>query len=1189
MHVKQSFYRSLLLSGSLMAAGAAGSFAQTPTGTISGVVSDSSGATLANATVTITNSETNVSQTLKTDGSGRYTQPFLTPGQYQVKVVAQGFTPTEQDDITVDVAQTHPIDFSLKVGSDSANVTVVATTPGLQTDNATTGQVITGKRILDLPLNGRNPFALAVLTPGVNNTSGPYGASTPSFAGSRNSNNEQELDGITNILPENNVGNNSSAYTPIVDSVDEFAVQTSVQTAEYGRFSGGLINLATRTGTNKLHGSLFEFNRDSIFDARDYFNNTGVKPSVLRNQAGGTLGGPLIKDRTFFFVAAEISRETDSATEVDSVATPEERTGDFSALLSGSNPVQLYDPHTVHAVPGSGGSVSYQRDPYPNNQIPMSQFSAAGQKILAFQPLPTETTSSGTNNYKPTGASTTNYYHYDIRVDHNWTQAWKTFVRFSHVENDSIPFADYAVNAAGQPTNGVASLGYNGPQTSTAYSLAYDNTFTLSPTLIFDVRYGLSRSTVNRTPFGGPFDITTLGLPSGLASIANYPSFPNINISGYSGIGSNGFVPLVENPTAHDALASFTKVLGGHNLKFGGEYRKLFLNFHQYGVPTGNFTFGQSWTQQTINQSASNQGNGFADLLLGLPENGAYQTNDPSTAAASEYYALYAQDSWKATNHVTVSYGLRWDMDQPRTERHNQLSYWDPTDVGPIPSVTPAVGVLCPACSNLMGSMHFVGTGSGQFGRQQINAHKLDFGPRLGVIWSPDDKWAVRAGFGIVFAPSVTQPAGSDGAAGTEGFSSTTNANFSLDSEKTIYTTLDNPFPTGYNLPLGAGNGPGTDIGNGISPSFLDNRNTRTPYSEQANVTIQRSLPGNTVVEIGYLYNQGQFLVVGDPGVPLDQVNPSYLSLGNALLNSVPNPFYGKITTPGATLAQPMVQQNQLLRPFPQYSSVTDYRKAGAYSNYNAITGRLDKRFSDGLTLLVSYTGAKLMDNSPAAVNYLGPQPVTYQNQYNPGGEYSVSPQDIGHQLVTSYTYELPFGPGRHFLGNVHGIAGGLITGWQTSGIVSYIGGNPVLVASTNDNSGLFLEGQRPILRTSNAKVGSQSRFQWFNKSIFDSAKNPSGVWEAPPQFTLGNAPRVLGNVRTPRLVNADLSAIKNTYFGRDERFNAQFRLEAFNALNHSWLGTPDTGINDGNFGMITGTATGYGHRQLQLAAKFNF
>ena len=1174
MYARQNFFRSLLLTSTMLASGAAGAFAQTPTGTIAGTVLDSTGASVANATVTVTNTATNVSQTLKTDAGGRYSQAFLNPGQYQVKVVATGFTPTQQNDVTVDVAQTHSVDFSLAVGSDTANVTVAATTPSLQTDDSTTGQVITGKRILELPLNGRNPFALAELVPGVNNTSGPYGASTPSFAGSRNSNNEQQLDGITNILPENNVGNNSSAYTPVVDSVDEFNVQTSVETAEYGRFSGGLINLATRTGTNKFHGDLFEFNRDSILDATDYFAT--VKPALLRNQAGGTFGGPIYRDKTFFFVGAQISRTTSSQTEVDSVATAAERTGDFSALLAQATPVQLYDPTKVTAVTTNGQTV-YNRTPYPNNQIPAGEFSNAGAKILAFQPLPNVNTASLNNNYLATGTMTDNNYQFDVRVDQNWSQTWKSFVRYSQYHDTNVPFADFPQN------NGAASLGYGGPATATSHSFAYDNTFTLSPTLVLDLRYGFSRSTEDRTPFGGEFDITQLGLPGSLASIADYGEFPYISIgNGYSSIGPSGYVALLENPSVHDVLGSFTKIIGGHSLKYGGEYRKLFLNFHQYGVPTGQFSFSQSWTQAQVNNSAAGGGNPFADLLLGLPDSG-YQSNDPTFATSGNYYALYAQDTWKATPHVTLSYGLRWDADQPRTERHNQLSYWNPADPSPIQSGPVAAGVLCPNCTNLTGSMHFVGTAGGQFGRQQVNTHKLDFGPRFGAIWSPSEQWAIRGGFGIVFAPSAVQPAGTSGGAGTEGYSTDTNANFSFDSERTIATTLDNPFPNNsYNLPAGAAGGAGTDLGNTIMSSFLTNGNSRTPYSEQADLTIQRSLPGQTVVELGWLYNQGQFLISGDPGIPFDQVNPSYLSLGSTLQDLVPNPFYGIITTPGSALAQPTIQRSQLLKPFPQYANVIEYRKSGAHSNYNAITARLDKRFAQGLTLLVSYTGAKLLDNSPAAVTYLGPYSSTYENQYNPEGEYSVSPQDIGHQLVSSYTYELPFGPGRRYLSNIHGIASGFVSGWQSSGIVSYIGGNPVIVGGlSSDVSGLGLLGNgRPDVSTYNVKLSNPTRNQWFNTAAFST----------PAQFTIGNAPRTLANVRTPRDVDADLSAIKNTYFGNDQHYNLQLRFEFFNAFNHAWLAPPDAGVNDGsNFGKITNTATGYNPRNIQLAAKFLF
>ena len=1170
----QKLFLRTALAGACLASRLVG-LAQTPTGTIAGVISDPTGATVANATVTVRNLETSQTQIIKTDGSGRYLVPLLTPGQYSVHIEASGFRPAQQDNITVEVSETHPVDMALSVGNDAQSVTVEATTSNLQTESATTGQVITGKRILDLPLNGRNPFDLAALVPGVSTVGG---ASTPHIAGSRNANNEQQLDGVSNILPENNVGNNSSAYQPIVDSVQEFNVQTSVLQPEYGRFSGGVINLATRTGTNTFHGSVFEFNRNQIFDAKDYFNNTQPKPALSRNQIGGTVGGPLIiphlyngRDKTFYFFAYENSRETDSHTETDSVATAAERKGDFSALLPTT---VIYDPHTAHQATytdSNGQQVTgYVRDPYPGNIIPASQLNAVGLAALSYMPLPNAP--GLINNYNATGSSKNNYYHFDLRLDHNWTNNWHSFLRFSHIEDDSLGFSDYP----GADT--VASQGYNNNASSTAYSVSYDNTFTITPTLLVEARYGFSRSAVLGVPFGGNFNPTQLGLPSSIAAFANAQVFPRFNIgNGYSSIGGSGYVSLLENPSAHDPSASIIKIKGGHEMKFGVEYRKLFLNFHQYGEPSGEFDIDQTWTQSVVGDSTQGGGNPFASLVLGLPY-GGYITKDPTFATASSYIAVYGQDTWRATSHLTLNYGLRWDMEIPRTERHNQLSYWNIDDASPLGAIAPAAGVLCPACGSLKGAMHFVGTASGQNGRRQAPSQKLDFGPRVGFAYSPDSKTVIRGGFGIVFAPSALQPAGTSGGAGTEGFNTTTNASFSFDSERTINTTLSNPFPDGFQIPLGAGNGPGTDLGNGISSSFFPS--VKNPYSEQANFTIQRSLPSNTVVEVGYLYNQGIHLIDVDPGTPYDQVDPKYLSLGSALQKQVPNPFYGKITAamaPGSPLIQPTIQQNYLLRPFPQYNGVQDYRKPTAMSNYNAITLRADKRFAQGLSLLVAYTGAKLMDNSPAAVNYLGPVSTTYVNQYNPRGEYSVSPQDVNHQLVTSYTYELPFGNGRQFLGSSHGIGNSLVSGWQTSGIVSYIGGTPVVVGAANDNSYLFTEGQRPVMTSFDAKLDNPTRFKWFNTALFSN----------PAPYTLGNAPRTLGNVRTPRLVNADLSAIKNTYFGADKRYNAQFRFEAFNALNHSQLAAPDTGVNDATFGTITSQANT--SRQVQLAVKFVF
>ncbi len=1177
---QQRSIRSLLLSTSFIAGSA---LAQSPTGTISGTILDTSGATVANATVTITNTGTSVSQTAHTDAAGRYSQGNLNPGDYQVTVVAPGFTPAQQNAVTVDIAQTHPVDFSLAVGSDTAQVTVQATTPELQTDTATTGQVITGKRILDLPLNGRNPYDLAILVPGVNNVgTGAGSSSTPHIAGSRNANSEVQLDGISTILPENNVGNGTEAYQPIVDSVAEFNVQTTVLPADYGRFSGGVINVATRTGTNAFHGDLYEFNRDSSFTARDYFAapNSPVSPSQ-RNQAGGSLGGPFIKDRTFFYAGAQISRETDSVTETDSVATALERQGNFSELLAQPTPIRIYDPRSAQAgtYTNSSGQVvtGFVRTPYANNIIPANQFSPAGLAALSFQPSPNVPGAGLFNNYVSTGATTNNFYQFDTRVDHNWTPGWHTFVRFSHLASTYTPFADYTVNAAGQPTNGIASQDFQGgPSQGGGYNFAFDNTLTLSPSLLLDIRYGFNRATTNRTPTGGTFDVTQVGLPAALRS-NNFQAFPSYGIgNGYSGIGSTGYVPLLQNPSSHILVANISKVKGAHSLRFGFEFRKLFLNFYQYGYPQGQFNFSQNFTQNVVNDTSAGGGNPFASLLLGTGDSGQY-TIDPSFATAGAYYAGYAEDTWRVTNTFTVSYGLRWDADQPRTERHNQLSYFNPNDISPINSLV-AANPLYPALGNLRGATHFVGTGSGQFGRQQTNTHKLDFGPRIGLIWSPDPNWAVRAGFGLVYASSTVQPAGTTGGAGTEGFNTNTSTPFSFDSERTVNATLDNPYPTGLQLPLGAASGLGNNIGTGIQDSFLTNGNTRTPYSEQANLTIQRTLPGQTIIEVGWLMNLGKFLVQGNPGVPFDQVNPSYLSLGSALQTQVPNPFYGIITTPGSPLAQPTIQQNYLLRPFPQYNGVTEYRKDTAFSNYNALTVRADKRFAQGLTLLFSFTAGKLFDNSASAVTFLGPTSVTYNNQYNPAAEYALSPQDVSRDLVTSYTYELPFGPGRRFLGSSHGILGTLLGGFQTSGIVSWISGTPITLGAATDNSQLFTLGERPTQSSPNAKLPNATRDHYFNTALFSN----------PAPYTLGNARRTLDNIRTPQLVNTDLSAIKNNHFGPDGRYNLELRLEGFNAFNHVQLSAPDTGVNDGsNFGRITSAANS--PRQVQLAAKFYF
>jgi hypothetical protein len=371
--------------------------------------------------------------------------------------------------------------------------------------------------------------------------------------------------------------------------------------------------------------------------------------------------------------------------------------------------------------------------------------------------------------------------------------------------------------------------------------------------------------------------------------------------------------------------------------------------------------------------------------------------------------------------------------------------------------------------------------------------------------------------------------------------------------------------------------GPSTDIGSGIGDSFFGGY--RNPYAEQWNVNVQYSLPSQTTLEVGYLGNHGLFLIDGDPGRNYDQLPLSDLALGNQLLNNVPNPFFGIITTPGSALSQPMIQERYLLRPYPQYDGVQSFRKPQAESKYNAMTVKLDKRFSHGLALLGSFTWSKLYDNSASAVNYLGPTSQTFANAYAPQDEWALSAQNVTRQLVVSYVYELPFGHGKALLRDVNGLVNRLVGGWETVGLASFSTGTPVVLAAVQNETNIFTFGQRPDWSGQSAVIGDKTLAHWFNTSVFSQ----------PAEFTIGNAPRTLSNVYNPGVNNWSISFFKNNYFGAEGRFNLQFRLEMFNAFNHPQFGAPDANVNDGTFGQINSMGSFYSPRNIQLALKFNF
>jgi hypothetical protein len=1158
---------------------ALGASAQTPTGTFQGTIQDPQGAAVAGAIVKLTNTATGIVKTATSDSNGRYLLPFLEPGTYTVTVEAQGFRPAAQEKVVLEVAQTRSVDFTLSVGALTERVEIVATAPVLDTQTSSMGEVIQTRTINDLPLNGRNPFDLATLVPTVSD----IGNSTiPHIGGSRNSVSEEQIDGQTNILPENNVGDNYTAYNPIVDSVQEFSVQTNSLAAEYGRFGGGTISLITKSGGDTYHGSAFLFARNGIFDALAFLSPPGsTKGDFHRYQSGGTFGGRIPKlggtKKTFFFVAYENSQENNQASETDNLPNPAWYTGatagDFSSLIPAGHdcnaaPIAgcVYDPLTVDTA-------TNVRQAFPGNIIPQNRLSAVALKMLSFYPAP-NVVGNGFN-YSVLGATTNTYSHWDTRLDHNFTTNWHSFFRLSHLDGHSTPLSDY---------NNPASQGFDGPQHYGAWSASFNNTFTFTPTLLGELRAGITRATVLRTGSGGPFDPTSLGFPAYVSQVNGSQGqiFPRLNLgNGFSGLGPNGFNAFSQNPLAADVTGSIIKVVGSHAIKAGAEFRKLFENFYQFGLPSGQYNVDQSWTQQIANDTAGSAGTGnpFASLLLGLPSGGD-TTHDPSVASSSSYYAIYVQDDWKITRRLTLNLGLRWDVEIPRTERFNKLSYWDPSLPSPLQGLVSASA--CAACGDLRGQMVFTGTPASQFGRRQAPTEWKDFGPRMGFAYDAGHNLVFRGGFGLVFAPSALQAGGSSGGTGNAGFASQTNFVPSFDNQQTIAATLDNPFPGGsYNLPLGAAGGASTSLGSGISDTYFSSH--RNPYAIEYNFNIQYALPHQITAEVGYLGNHGLFLVNGDPGDPFDQLPTSDLALGNALFTQVPNPFFGLITTPGSAEAQPTIQERYLLRPYPQYDNVIAFRKPTAQSKYNAITVRLNKHFSNGLSFLFSFTGSKETDNSASAVTFLGPTSSvngasgTYANQYNPRAEWGVGAQDVSRIMAIGFTYELPFGRGKRFL-NTGGIANRILGGWQTAGIIKASTGTPVILQGVGDPTGLFTLGQRPLWNGKSATLSHPTHAEWFDTSVFSTL----------PNFTIGNAPRAIPNVRVPGVNNWDLSFFKNNYFGAEDHFNVQFRVEMFNAFNHARWGAPDSNVNDGsNFGKITSVVNSA--RQIQLALKFIF
>ena len=1142
-------------------------FSQSFTGSVSGIVTDSTGAVLAGAAITVTDVAQNTKHRTVTNDTGFYLISGMAPGLYQLSVEKAGFRTYVLDSMPLTTQQKASVDISLQVGSVVENVEVKAEAQMVDPDSSTIGAVIENKRIVDLPLNGRNIYHLASLVPGVANArtgnsqllSDFSDANRFSVNGGQEATNEILLDGVTAMVSSTS---NSTLFAvaaiPSIESIQEFRIQTNMYAAEYGRSGGGVVTMVTKSGSNSLHGSAYEFLRNSYFDANNFFaNSSGAKlASFKRNQFGGTLGGPVFipkvydgHNKTFFFFSYESQRVLQARLDQETLPTALERAGDFSQDRAANGALKLiFDPATTRPNPDVAGA--FIRDPFAGNRIPGNRLNPVALKAQQFFPeannpgLPF--TSQLNFVVQQAGLEPTNRL--EAKVDHYFDDRKHIFGRYTRLGGD-YGAPDYWSNPA---ANGV------GLTHQTMTNAALDYTQTLNNSTVLNLRYGLSRLFIFRPGWGPGFSPTDLGLPSSIANVTTALAYPVITIQNYAGQGQQG-VYFRSGITTHSFLGNIAKVSGRHSLKFGIDSRINYLNVIQPNWPDGGFNFANDMTQGPNPRTPSaTAGDGYASFLLGTGSSGQI-SHDVASALANRYIAWYAQDDFKLSSRLTINLGFRWDFETGVTERYNRLTAIDPTVHNPVSS---QVGF------DVKGGYLFAG---GSLGRRSLApVYPRELNPRIGLAYQLNSKTVIRTGYGIFFDIASDGPANSW--TGTP-FQSTTTWLTSLDGI-TPYNQLSNPFPSGYNLPQGSAPGLLAGIGqnlfSGMPSSF------KTPYNQQWNFTIQRSLGKDMVWEIAYAGNKGTnlplYLQTALLTPNMNQLLPSQLALGSQLLQLVSNPFYGIINS--GTLSTPTVQRGQLLRPFPEFLDTIPINANWGNSNYHALQTRFEKRFSKGLSAMAAFTWSKtITDGADGYWNKVG---TSMTNWYCRSCDRAVSSYDQPKHFVTNFTYELPLGRGKSFGSGWNRALDGILGQWQVNGILTVSEGLPLRFTVPQNTSFSFGGNQRPDFTGKDANLGDQKTLKrWFDTSSFI----------LPQQFTFGNLGRNVPSLRGSTLEQVDFSVFKS--FPIKERLHLQFRGEAFNLANHPLFSDPGTQVTSPTFGVVT--AQENAPRQIQLSLKLLF
>jgi hypothetical protein len=1137
--------------------------AQTFYGSIVGTATDASGASVPGTEVTLTNAATSDRRTAESNGDGNYEFVNLVPGHYRLEAQKAGFKRVTRDDIEVQVQATVRVDAGMQIGDVSQTVEVSAQAALLQTETSSLGTVVDQRKVQEMPLNGRNVLNLVTLVPGVvaqgNAMQNPTGQNIFSFGnyqigGGIAGQNATFLDGA----PLNVAQGSLIALIPTQDAMQEFKVQTNSLGPEYGRFAGGVINLTSKSGTNQFHIGAYEFLRNKVLNANPFFSNRSgtPRPAFTQNQYGANIGGPVIKDKTFFFFAWEGFRLRQGTPYPLSVPTAQQRNGDFSNTRSGNgNLITIYDPLTNNCTGAATCGTGVIRSPFAGNVIPTNRLDPAARILATYWGQPNTPGQPFTNllNYNNNANIGGNNDEYNTRIDHSISDKQRVFGRFTYWKNLSLPTEPYN-NAVCQDRCA---------ETWTSKSAVLGDTFSLTPNTILDVRLTWIRFVYDRTPNSLGTDLTKFGLPASLNNQVSFQVIPTPVVQNFSDVWTSqgpGSV-IHQRNDSYGIYPSVTKLAGSHSFKFGGEVRRQITNYIQSNVGSGLYSFDNLFTSQNpFVSGGGGSGYGFASFMLGLGSSGSIVT--PSPYSYRNYYAgVYASDTWQVTKKLTLNYGVRWELPFASVERYNRFTNLLPNAPSPIAQ---ASGI-----PNLIGRLGLVNSPDNP-SRYAAASHLDLFAPRVGFAYRLTEKTVVRAGYGIFYVQN-------DGTGGSQLTSITQPWVPTVDSEFTASSTLSNPYPTGLiQPPQRNANYQTLLLGNSISAPVLGAASQHFGYLQQWNFNIERELAPGMALEVAYAGSKGTHLVGGPQ---LDQLPDQYQSLGTSVLQKqVKNPFYGII--PFGTLANATIPYGQLLRPYPQYTGVTASNDGNRDTVYHSLQVKLEKRFRQGGTILAAYTWSKNIGDIETGMNWLEAGPLaTIQNNNNLRGERAVSGFDVPHRVIVSYVYDLPFGKGRKFLSGASGIGDKLISGWGLNGISTFQAGFPLTMSTSTNSTNSFGGGSRPnyVAGCNASTTGSaQQRLNdWFNTACF----------VAPPSSTFGNLGRTFTTVRTAGIANYDFSLFKA--IAVSERLNIQFRTEFFNIFNRVQFGPPNEVQGNTQFGIVS-TQLNL-PRLVQFALRLNY